>query len=67
VADQLGLDFLPLRWERFDLLIRKNIFFNKEVQAFLELLTSGEFKEMADTVPGYETRHSGKMVYPGRD
>jgi excisionase family DNA binding protein len=67
VADQLGLDFLPLRWERFDLLIRKNIFFNKEVQAFLELLTSGEFKEVADTVPGYETRHSGKMVYPGRD
>ena len=57
VAEQLGLDFLPLRRERFDLLIRKPVFFSKEVQAFLELLTSDQFKEMA----------SGKMVYPGRE
>ncbi len=67
VAEQLGLDFIPLRLERFDLLIRKGIFFNKEVQAFLELLTSLEFREMAATIPGYDTKHSGKMVYPGKD
>ena len=67
VAEQLGLDFLPLRRERFDLLIRKPVFFSKEVQAFLELLTSDQFKEMATAVPGYDTSQSGKMVYPGRE
>ena len=67
VAEQLGLDFLPLRRERFDLLIRKPVFFSKEVQAFLELLTSAEFREMAEAVPGYDTSQSGKMVYPGKD
>ncbi|HKK33720.1 MAG TPA: helix-turn-helix transcriptional regulator [Desulfomicrobiaceae bacterium] len=67
VAEQLGLDFIPLRLERFDLLIRKGIFFNKEVQAFLELLTSEEFRTMAATIPGYDTEHSGKMVYPGKE
>ena len=36
VAGLLGLDFIPLRKERFDLLVFKNRFFDPGVQLFSE-------------------------------
>ncbi len=38
VAKLLGLDFIPLCWERFDLLISKDRFFDQGIQLFLSLL-----------------------------
>jgi len=35
VAGMLGLDFIPLRWERFDLLIRRERFFERSIQNFI--------------------------------
>ncbi|MFW5902139.1 MAG: substrate-binding domain-containing protein, partial [Thermodesulfobacteriota bacterium] len=64
VAGILGLDFIPLRWERYDLLISKERFFDKGVQNFLGLLPDPEFKNLAKTLEGYDTSVSGKMVYP---
>ena len=64
VAGILGLDFIPLRWERYDLLISKERFFDKGVQNFLGLLPDPEFKNLAETLEGYDTSASGKMVYP---
>jgi len=64
VAALLGLDFIPLRWERFDLLIPKNGFFSKAVQQFLELLHGMAFQELAESLSGYDLSLSGKMVYP---
>jgi len=64
VAGILGLDFIPLRWERYDLLISKDRFFDKGVQNFLGLLPDPDFKNLAETLEGYETSASGKMVYP---
>ena len=34
VAGMLDLDFVPLRWERFDLMISKERFFDEGVPAF---------------------------------
>lgn len=64
VADLLGLDFVPLCWERFDLLIPKNGFFAKSTQLFLELLHGSAFRDMADGFSGYDLSLSGKMIYP---
>ncbi len=64
VAELLGLDFLSLRMERFDLLIDKDRFFDKGVQYFLGLLHEKEFREMSGRMPGYDTSISGKMVFP---
>jgi excisionase family DNA binding protein len=64
VADLLGLDFIPLRWERFDLLIPKRSFFTKSAQLFLELLHSTGFTALAENLSGYDLSQSGKMVYP---
>jgi excisionase family DNA binding protein len=64
VAAILGLDFIPLRWERYDLLITKERFFDQGVQNFLGLLLDPAFKEMASALEGYDISASGKMVYP---
>ena len=64
VAGMLGLDFIPLRWERYDLLITKERFFDPGVQLFLGLLTEKTFRTMARSLDGYDVRMSGKMVFP---
>ncbi|MEW6671175.1 MAG: helix-turn-helix transcriptional regulator [Thermodesulfobacteriota bacterium] len=64
VAGLLDLDFIPLRWERFDLLVSKDRFFDEGVQLFLGLLVEKTFKETAAQYTGYDVEFSGKMVYP---
>ena len=64
VAGLLGLDFLPLRWERFDLLIARDRFFEQPLQRFLGLLYEVPFREMAADLKGYDLSLCGKMVYP---
>jgi excisionase family DNA binding protein len=64
VAELLGLDFLPLRWERFDLLIVRDRFFDPVVQRFVNLLHEPVFKEVAKEYDGYDLSFTGKMVYP---
>lgn len=64
VANLLDLDFMPLRWERFDLLMTKDHFFDQEIQQFLGLLHDEEFQSMAMDMPGYEIDMVGKMVFP---
>ncbi len=67
VATLLGLDFVSLRWERFDLLISKKRFFDRPVQRFLGLLQEESFHEIARTLDGYDLKSSGKVVYPDSD
>jgi molybdate-binding protein len=64
VAGLLDLDFIPLRWERFDFLIQKDRFFERGVQLFLGLLNEPVFRELADDLSGYDLDLCGKMVFP---
>lgn len=64
VANLLDLDFMPLRWERFDLLMTKDHFFDQEIQQLLGLLHDEEFHSMAGDMPGYAIDMVGKMVFP---
>ena len=64
VANLLGLDFIPLRWERYDLLISKEHFFEQGIQLFLGLLHEAPFREMAEKLEGYDLSLCGKMVFP---
>ncbi|MBT8338371.1 MAG: helix-turn-helix transcriptional regulator [Desulfatitalea sp.] len=63
VAEQLGLDFIPWRWERYDLLIRKDHFFSPTVQRFLCLLQEKPFQQLGSIYRGYDTQVSGKMRF----
>ena len=64
VASILNLDFIPLRWERYDLLIAKERFFDQGVQLFIGLLHEDDLTTIAKKFKGYDTKLSGKMVYP---
>jgi putative molybdopterin biosynthesis protein len=64
VASLPGLDFVPLRWERYDFLISKDRFFERGVQLFLGLLHESRFRELAGALEGYDLSLCGKMVFP---
>jgi len=64
VAELLGLDFIPWRWERYDLLILKDRFFEPAVQQFLGLLYDKQFQNLAAEFSGYDLSVSGRMVFP---
>ncbi len=64
VASLLGLDFIPLRWERYDLLVSKERFFDQGVQHFIGILHEKSFKKMAENLAGYDVSLSGRMVFP---
>ncbi len=65
IAALLNLEFIPLKKERYDLLIPRDRFFDKAIQRFLGLLQDKMFKELASTFEGYDLAMSGKMVFPG--
>lgn len=65
VAALLGLGFIPVAWERFDLLVPKDRFFDKAVQLFLNMLPEKDFRRLAQGVEGYDLAQSGKMIFPG--
>lgn len=64
VANILGLDFIPVCWERFDLLINKDRFFDQGIQLFLSLLKGKVIQSTAEFYGGYDLSMTGKMVYP---
>ncbi len=64
VASMLGLDFIPLRWERYDLLIPKPFFFEKNIQRLLGILQDKEFKRIVQRFDGYNIENSGRILFP---
>ncbi|MBL7180696.1 MAG: helix-turn-helix transcriptional regulator [Pseudomonadota bacterium] len=65
VAALLDIGFIPLRWERYDLMISKARFFDEGIQRFLGLLQEDVFRKLVENTSGYDLKLSGKMVYPG--
>ena len=64
VASILGLDFIPVCWEKFDLLITKERFFDQGIQLFLSLLKGKVIHAAAEELGGYDLSMTGKMIYP---
>ncbi len=64
VANILRLDFIPACWEKFDLLINKDRFFDQGIQLFLSLLKGKVIQETAEAYGGYDLSMTGKMIYP---
>ena len=65
VAKLLDIDFIPLRWERFDLMIAKERFFDEGIQRFLGIFHETAFQQMATRdFAGYDVSSGGQMVFP---
>ncbi|GBC59466.1 DNA-binding protein [Desulfonema ishimotonii] len=65
IASLLDLDFIPLRWERYDLLVTRERFFDQGVQLLIGMLHEKQFRAIAGEMEGYDVSLSGKMVFPG--
>ena len=64
VADYYGLDFIPVRPEEYDFVIRKDRLEKREVRMFLDALRSDEFKqEVEKRLPGIRiTERTGEII-----
>jgi excisionase family DNA binding protein len=65
VSKLLGLSFIPITRENFDMVLSQSTFFEKGVQAFLEVLLSKAFRKQVEPLGGYDFADSGKILYTG--
>ena len=63
VSSILGLDFVPITRERFDMILDQSVFFQKGVQALMDVLTGEEFRKRVRNLGSYDFRSSGKIMY----
>ena len=61
VAKSAGLDFLPLVWERFDLVMRQRDYFVKGPQALFEFMRQAGFRDRASELGGYDVSDTGAV------
>lgn len=61
VAKSAGLDFLPLAWERFDLVMRQRDYFMNGPQALFGFVRSAGFPERAAELGGYDVSDAGAV------
>ena len=63
-AQLLGLDFVPLTRERFDMVVPRDRFFTKGMQSVLGIVGSRDFRDRVDALGGYDVAVSGRIVSP---
>lgn len=61
VANAAGLDFIPLTWERFDLVLRQRDYFLPAAQALLAFLRTPAFARHAVELGGYDVAAAGSV------
>lgn len=63
VAQRHKLGFVSLRWERFDLAMRRRDYFEPPVQRLLAFARTAEFAEKAQALGGYDLGAAGTINY----
>ena len=61
-ARMLGLEFIHVANEQYDLVIAKANIKAKPVEALLKVIRSAEFKESVNEMGGYDTKETGKFM-----
>jgi excisionase family DNA binding protein len=62
----LGLSFVPITKERFDMILNQSTFFERGVQAFIEILNSQGFRNRVEKLGSYDFKNSGRILYSKR-
>lgn len=63
VSHLLGLGFVPVARECFDMILDQGTFFQPSIQAFMGLLGSASFRERVEPLGGYDFSEAGKIRY----
>lgn len=64
VATPSRLAFSRIFEERFDLIVKRDDFFERHVQALVEFIRCERFKELLGALKGYSNRDTGRIMYP---
>lgn len=62
-AKSMGLDFIPVADEHYDLLMTKEFFESQQCKALLEVIQSEEFNEQVASIGGYTIEQNPEPVY----
>ncbi len=66
VAHEQGLGFVPLAWERFDLVVRVMEYFEPPLQKLLAFVHTSAFRDRAASMTGYDITRVGAVVFNPR-
>src|SRR5712691_3244934 len=61
VAQAAGIGFVPLTWERFDLVLRQRDYFLPAAQALSKFIRTAAFRERAAELTGYDVAEAGEV------
>jgi putative molybdopterin biosynthesis protein len=61
VARSAGLDFVPLVWERFDLVLRQRDYFLPGPQALFDFIRTSAFRDHAAELTGFDVGDAGAV------
>jgi molybdate-binding protein len=63
VANTAGLDFVPIVWEAFDLLMRQRDYFRPALQALMQFLRSQDLAARAGEMGGFDLSSAGTVRF----
>jgi len=63
VSTLLGLDFIPIACERFDMICDQSVFFQKGVQGLMQVLNGDLFRQRVKNLKGYDFSSAGRILY----
>jgi molybdate-binding protein len=66
VAREQGLHFVPLLWERYDLVVRRMEYFEPPLQRLLAFTHTDLFREHAKSLGGYDVANTGAVIFNAR-
>jgi putative molybdopterin biosynthesis protein len=61
-AKALGLDFIPLLKERYDLAIPRNFYESELLQPLLKIIRGTEYQDIVSSLGGYDTSEMGRVI-----
>ena len=61
-AKAVGLDFVPMRSERYDLVMPREVYESDLMQPMLELMRDAGFRSQVEQLGGYDTSSMGEVV-----
>ncbi len=61
-ANALHLDFIPVVTEQYDLVIPEIFFETGNIQILLETINTADFKNRVESLGGYSTKNTGKII-----
>lgn len=64
-AAAAGLDFDPILWERFDLVMRQRDYFRPALQKLFAFMRTPAFSRRADEMTGYGLSDAGAVRFAG--